>query len=595
MKKESAKDLASEDVVKRAAAGDSEAFTDLFNLLYQPVLNYIYRMVGERQTAEDITQDAFIRAHRRIGQLGPPWDFKSWVYRIASNLAVDYLRRERRYVNVEDIEMRGDRKATLRPPERRAQLEEKRRAVWKTLDSMPTSYRQALVLREFNQLSYKELTNALECSYDSVRQTVHRARGCFRERHGLRMMIADGAQRCQVLGDMLSAYCDGELTPEQRRAVKAHIASCAQCQQTERDMKKIGALLAVVPPIIPSAGWKESVLEKILSDQIYAPQTPTVHSPSAKQGENLAGDGGHQGGYGAGGASTAGKYGLATMMSKLLPLALITVAGALLVSGIVLGAKLWSSVGPNTSSDQSDSGILEPPALEPTSTMEMEAAAPGLANSSATKTMIASLSPTSTMTPSPTGTATLGPPIATAKEDANCRFGPGMAYDVVGYLLEDQSAPIDGRNADKTWWWIERQDGYGHCWIWDSLVELSGDISGVPIIAAPPTPTPDDTQAPTVRISYAPTGNWRPDTNDVITITARASDNNDVARIEIWLKAPGSGQFLRKKVCEGVNTCIYQGGPYASGKLMCYAQAWDAAGNQGESDKVEIDVHYIVE
>ncbi len=53
-------------LVRRAQTGDGEAFTQLFHQLHQPVLNYIYRTVGDRQAAEDITQDAFIRAHERV-------------------------------------------------------------------------------------------------------------------------------------------------------------------------------------------------------------------------------------------------------------------------------------------------------------------------------------------------------------------------------------------------------------------------------------------------------------------------------------------------------------------------------------------------
>ena len=101
-----------------------------------------------------------------------------------------------------------------------------------------------------------------------------------------------------------------------------------------------------------------------------------------------------------------------------------------------------------------------------------------------------SLTPTETLTP------TLGPPMATAFQDANCRYGPGQVYEVIGYLLNGQSAPIVGRNAETTWWVIQRLDGYGTCWIWDGVVTLSGDTSNVPVVEQPPTPTPTPTQTP---------------------------------------------------------------------------------------------------
>ncbi|MEW6406821.1 MAG: hypothetical protein AB1649_34000 [Chloroflexota bacterium] len=103
---------------------------------------------------------------------------------------------------------------------------------------------------------------------------------------------------------------------------------------------------------------------------------------------------------------------------------------------------------------------------------------------------------TPTLTPSITPSPTLGPPMVMANENANCRFGPGQVYDVISYLNQDQSAPITGRNAETTWWVIERVDGGGTCWIWDGVVTVSGDTSNVPIVEPPPTPTPTPTQTP---------------------------------------------------------------------------------------------------
>lgn len=103
---------------------------------------------------------------------------------------------------------------------------------------------------------------------------------------------------------------------------------------------------------------------------------------------------------------------------------------------------------------------------------------------------------TSTLTPSITPSLTLGPPMATANENSNCRFGPGQVYDVISYLNHNQSAPITGRNAETTWWVIERVDGGGTCWIWDGVVTVSGDTSQVPVVQPPPTPTPTPTFTP---------------------------------------------------------------------------------------------------
>ena len=99
--------------------------------------------------------------------------------------------------------------------------------------------------------------------------------------------------------------------------------------------------------------------------------------------------------------------------------------------------------------------------------------------------------PTATITPTATQTLTptLGPPMVTALDYANCRYGPSTIYEVINALGEGLSALIIGRNTESTWWLIETQEAYGKCWIYDGVVEISGDTSRVPVVSAPPTPT----------------------------------------------------------------------------------------------------------
>ena len=88
-------------------------------------------------------------------------------------------------------------------------------------------------------------------------------------------------------------------------------------------------------------------------------------------------------------------------------------------------------------------------------------------------------------------TPTSAPPVATFLTNANCRRGPGTVYDVVTSLQQGQSVPIDGRNAEGTWWRVLPQGLLTGCWVSGSTVEVMGDVSAVPLIAAGPTPTPE--------------------------------------------------------------------------------------------------------
>lgn len=565
-------------LARRAHNGDGEAFAELFNTVHQPVLNYVYRIVGDQQVAEDVTQDAFIRAHGRISSLGPPWDFKSWVFRIAGNLALDHLRASKRFVDVEEPGEMSGPPTTRRPAEKRIQREETRQDVEATLALLPVNFRQALVLREMSGLSYQELAQVMQVSYDNARQLVHRARLQFREAHGLRILARSGAARCQVLDDLLSAYLDGELSAERRRAIQDHIAGCKDCQETERDLAKVAGLVAGLAPILPSPGWVQGVLHQI--------GLPGGGSPGAPG----AGESPGAGGGAAGGSGTGGGTGLLSSGGAKL---LLGALGGLLGVGVLLTAGAFAlglfddSTGP-APQEAVQATIEAVMALTP----EMELVEPPTATPEVASIPLPDTGPEST--PTPTETTQPGPPFVIARMNANCRFGPGAVYDVVAYLLETQRASVAGRDAASTWWWVDRVDGYGRCWIWDDLVLREGDFSQVPIVPAPPTPTPPDTDSPTVQINHSPQGSSHPWSNEPVTFSASASDPGGVAWIEIYVQAPGETSAQRVKRCENSGNCTYLGGPYSAGSGSYYARAGDKSGNVAQSGLMHFNVTWYV-
>lgn len=95
-----------------------------------------------------------------------------------------------------------------------------------------------------------------------------------------------------------------------------------------------------------------------------------------------------------------------------------------------------------------------------------------------------------------TTTPTPEDPIASAEQDANCRFGPGTVYKVIGSFLVGERSPIVGRSDPAGWWLINNPDASGNCWVADSTLSIAGDTSNVPVVAAPPTPTPMATATP---------------------------------------------------------------------------------------------------
>ncbi|TET54955.1 MAG: sigma-70 family RNA polymerase sigma factor [Anaerolineales bacterium] len=282
-------------LVRLAQGGDKDAFTELFTRYEGRIFGYVYRMVGNRAWAEDIAQDAFIRAHQQLGRLGPPHDFKSWVYRIAGNLAVDSLRRHKTEVPLPD----WDAGETAAPepadqrrdgdPERQAQASDVRNAVWRALHELSDNYRRVLVLRELEGLSYTEIAAAAAMSLGNVRVTLHRARRQFRDLYGLQVMVEEGKRECHELDELLSAFADGELDRGGRKRVKDHIASCPQCERKQRDLLQVSSLLGLLVPAFPPPTLRASFQARLADAP--PPPSPPVRLGGVGQGGGSGGGG----------------------------------------------------------------------------------------------------------------------------------------------------------------------------------------------------------------------------------------------------------------------------------------------------------------
>ena len=451
-------------LVQQAQRGDVDAFTELFNRWNQPLLRYLYHTLGDGQEAEDLAQDAFLRAYQRLEQLGPPWDFKSWLYRIGTNLAMDHLERKRRYISVDssDEAVEMEMPVDVQPPvERQVERLEQERQVWKSLGVLPTLYRQALILRELNGLSYEEIQVALDCTLENARQLVHRARLRFRDEYGFALVIAGGAPRCHVLGDLLSAYHDGQLSSGERRRVEEHLETCAECRGTREHMGAIGALLLGLPPFVPSQGWVEKVRGRV---RAQAGQKP---------GNGARGGGG--GGRFAGWPAVAGIGGLVIIG---------LVAAALWFGG--RGGGGFGAVGAPGAPGGSTAVVSAPP----NGAAAAGTLTPAIARASLTPELSPSASPTATSLPTetPTVTATIVPQV-TFIQGANCRKGPAASgYYIVTSFAQGKQDGADGRNDSGTWVYVPVAGTAVHCWVAVTTLTLNVAVETLPVVPAPPLP-----------------------------------------------------------------------------------------------------------
>jgi RNA polymerase sigma-70 factor (ECF subfamily) len=179
-------------LVRRVQAGERGAY-DLLVLKYQhKVVKLVMRYTRNPADAEDIAQEAFIKAYRALPQFRGDSAFYTWLYRIAINTAKNALVARNRnpvslHIDVHDDEDGSDLLNRLRDPdtpEGLALTDEIRQTVNSAIDALPEDLRTAIVLRELEGLSYEEIAAAMECPIGTVRSRIFRAREAIDKRLG---------------------------------------------------------------------------------------------------------------------------------------------------------------------------------------------------------------------------------------------------------------------------------------------------------------------------------------------------------------------------------------------------------------------------
>lgn len=178
-----------QELVERAQSGDRRAF-DLLVLKYQQkVSNLISRYIRDPSEVMDVTQDAFIKAYRALPGFRGESAFYTWLYRIAVNTVKNHLVAQGRRPPGDDIEpevaeqMDGSgRMRESATPERFLLSDEIARTVQSALDDLPEDLRTAIVLREFEGMSYEEIATVMKCPIGTVRSRIFRARDAIDKR-----------------------------------------------------------------------------------------------------------------------------------------------------------------------------------------------------------------------------------------------------------------------------------------------------------------------------------------------------------------------------------------------------------------------------
>lgn len=175
-------------LVQRAKRGDQDAFGELVALYQKPIYNLVFRMIGNRQDAEELTQTAFLNAWRGLPAFQEESSFFTWLYRLAKNAAIDFLRKETRRgaagipLSLDDEEHLFLHLPDPTPgPEVQAQNQELRQALAKGIAALSQDHRQIFLLREVDGLSYQEIAQLLVLEPGTVKSRLARARLALRQ------------------------------------------------------------------------------------------------------------------------------------------------------------------------------------------------------------------------------------------------------------------------------------------------------------------------------------------------------------------------------------------------------------------------------
>jgi len=168
-------------------AGDPQSFELLLQRYRTPLVNFLYRMVRSREQAEDLAQEVFLRVYRAREDYEPSAKFTTWLFRIATNLALNSLR-DHRYqkleismdapilADVEDGEERMMEVADEHPDIEQHLLEEARKKMIRhAIDKLPEKQRAAVLLHKYQELDYSEISKILRCSESALKSLLFRA------------------------------------------------------------------------------------------------------------------------------------------------------------------------------------------------------------------------------------------------------------------------------------------------------------------------------------------------------------------------------------------------------------------------------------
>ncbi|MCU1290277.1 MAG: polymerase ECF-type sigma factor [Acidobacteria bacterium] len=174
------------ELIANAISGREDGFEELVRRYQRPITGYVYRMLSDYEAALDVTQEVFIKVYNSLEKYSSDYKFSTWLYRIAHNAAIDYMRRNS--VNQQSLETESEDGAyelqieSPRPtPEQERERTEWRNEIEAVVNCLPATYRDLILLRHSQDMSYDEIAEITNLPLGTVKNRLFRAREMMRE------------------------------------------------------------------------------------------------------------------------------------------------------------------------------------------------------------------------------------------------------------------------------------------------------------------------------------------------------------------------------------------------------------------------------
>lgn len=178
-------------LIERARDGDEAAFGEIVSRYKNPITNFLYRFLNDYEEAVDLAQETFVRVYFALDRYHTNYAFSTYIYRIASNLAISELRKRRRrsvFSLTGLFQSHEDETAEFQPPDTRPLPDhdlidsERSRVIAKAIATLPPKYRTPIILRDVEGRSYEEVAEIMQLGLGTTKSRISRGRGLLREK-----------------------------------------------------------------------------------------------------------------------------------------------------------------------------------------------------------------------------------------------------------------------------------------------------------------------------------------------------------------------------------------------------------------------------